>query len=63
MKDHTELFKQFSDDESFWRWLTDTIFNITYDQPNTWADWAAFRNMECGMRGSERQREVEKLDE
>ncbi len=30
MKDNTELFKQFQDNESFRRWLTDTIFNLTY---------------------------------
>ncbi|MBA4016997.1 MAG: DEAD/DEAH box helicase [Pirellula sp.] len=31
MKDDTELFKQFSDNEGFKRWLTDTIFKMTYD--------------------------------
>ena len=31
LKDDTELFKQFSDNESFRRWLTDTIFAMTYD--------------------------------
>ncbi len=30
MKDDTELFKQFSDNEGFRRWLTDTMFGITY---------------------------------
>lgn len=30
MKDDTELFKQFSDNESFRRWLEDTSFAITY---------------------------------
>jgi type I restriction enzyme R subunit len=30
LKDDTELFKQFSDNESFRRWLTDAIFTITY---------------------------------
>jgi type I restriction enzyme R subunit len=30
MKDSTELFKQFSDNESFRRWMTDTVFNLTY---------------------------------
>ena len=29
--DIAELFKQFSDNESFRRWLTDTIFSITYE--------------------------------
>jgi type I restriction enzyme R subunit len=30
LKDDTELFKQFSDNESFRRWLTDTVFTLTY---------------------------------
>jgi type I restriction enzyme R subunit len=33
LKDDTELFKQFSDNESFRRWLTDTVFALTYDRP------------------------------
>lgn len=33
MKDDTELFKQFSDNQEFKRWLTDTIFSLTYDRP------------------------------
>lgn len=33
LKDDTELFKQFSDNESFRHWLTDTIFTLTYDAP------------------------------
>lgn len=33
LKDDTQLFKHFSDDESFRRWLTDTIFGLTYKQP------------------------------
>ena len=32
LKDDTELFKQFMDNESFKRWMTDTIFGLTYDQ-------------------------------
>jgi type I restriction enzyme R subunit len=32
LRDDTELFKQFSDNPSFKRWLTDTIFTFTYDQ-------------------------------
>lgn len=32
MRDDTELFKQFMDNESFKRWLTDTVFNLTYDK-------------------------------
>ena len=34
MKDDTELFKQFSDNPDFKRWLADTVFSITYGQPN-----------------------------
>ena len=30
LKDDTELFKQFSDNESFRRWLADTVFGLTY---------------------------------
>lgn len=32
MKDNTELFKQFQDNESFRRWIADTIFDLTYNQ-------------------------------
>ena len=32
LADHTELFKQFSDNDSFRRWLSDTIFAATYDK-------------------------------
>jgi len=31
LADHTELFKQFSDNPSFKKWLADTIFSVTYD--------------------------------
>ena len=31
MKDDTELFKQFMDNESFKRWMTDTVFGLTYE--------------------------------
>ncbi|MCK4659368.1 MAG: type I restriction endonuclease subunit R [Phycisphaerae bacterium] len=31
LADHTELFKQFSDNPSFKKWLADTIFNVTYE--------------------------------
>jgi type I restriction enzyme R subunit len=33
LKDDTELFRQFSDNESFRRWLTDTVFGMTYERP------------------------------
>ncbi|MGA2408012.1 MAG: type I restriction endonuclease subunit R [Bacteroidales bacterium] len=32
LTDHTELFKQFMDNQSFRKWLTDTIFTETYKQ-------------------------------
>jgi type I restriction enzyme R subunit len=32
LKDDTELFKQFVDNESFRRWLRETIFNLTYQR-------------------------------
>jgi len=32
LKDDTELFKQFADNESFRRWMTDTVFRLTYDR-------------------------------
>jgi type I restriction enzyme R subunit len=32
LKDDTELFKQFSDNESFRRWLTDMVFSLTYSE-------------------------------
>lgn len=31
LKDDTQLFKQFMDNESFRRWLTDTVFGLTYE--------------------------------
>jgi type I restriction enzyme R subunit len=34
MKDDTELFKQFSDNPDFKRWLADTVFGLTYGQSN-----------------------------
>ena len=33
LKDDTELFKQFMDNESFRRWLTDTVFALTTEDP------------------------------
>jgi len=30
LADHTELFKQFSDNPHFKRWLTDMVFDATY---------------------------------
>jgi type I restriction enzyme R subunit len=31
LKDDTQLFKQFMDNDSFRRWLTDTVFGLTYE--------------------------------
>ena len=33
LQDDTELFKQFADNEGFKRWLTDTVFGLTYEPP------------------------------
>ena len=30
LADHTELFKQFSDNDSFRRWLSEMVFAATY---------------------------------
>lgn len=32
LSDHTELFKQFSNNPSFKKWLSDTIFGVTYEE-------------------------------
>lgn len=34
MKDDTQLFKQFSDNTDFRRWLSDSVFNATYRSPD-----------------------------
>ena len=31
LKDDTELFRQFMDNESFRRWMSDTVFGLTYE--------------------------------
>lgn len=33
LKDDTELARQFYDNESFKRWMTDTVFGLTYEPP------------------------------
>ena len=33
MRDDTELFKQFMDNEGFQRWMSDTVFGLAYDRP------------------------------
>jgi type I restriction enzyme R subunit len=38
LQDDTELFRQFSDNESFRRWLTDTVFGLTYEQARRGVD-------------------------
>jgi type I restriction enzyme R subunit len=32
LKDDIELFKQFSDNAGFKRWLADTVFDMTYQE-------------------------------
>jgi type I restriction enzyme R subunit len=32
LSDHAELFRQFSENDDFRRWLNDTIFGLTYDE-------------------------------
>ena len=34
LKDDAELFKQFMDNESFRRWITDTVFGLIYERSN-----------------------------
>ena len=33
LSDHTQLFKEFQDNDSFKKWLSDTIFRVTYHKP------------------------------
>ncbi len=33
INDDMQLFKQFTDNEGFRRWLTDNVFGLTYSQP------------------------------
>ena len=35
LADHTDLFKHFSDNASFKKWLADTIFGVTYEEGGT----------------------------
>ena len=35
MRDDTELFKQFMDNDSFKRWMTDTVFSLAYEPSAT----------------------------
>ena len=32
LKDDTELFKQYSDNEGFKRWLADMVFGLTFEE-------------------------------
>jgi type I restriction enzyme R subunit len=32
LKDDAELYKQFSDNPDFHRWLTDIVFSMTYEE-------------------------------
>ena len=31
MADNMEIFKQFNDNQSFKKWLSDMVFNVTYN--------------------------------
>ncbi len=33
LSDHTELYKQFAENESFRRWVTEMTFSATYEAP------------------------------
>jgi len=35
LKDDTQFFKEFSDNDSFRRWVTDTVFGLTYEPSGT----------------------------
>ena len=35
IQDDSELFKQFMDNDGFKRWMTDTVFGITYKKDNS----------------------------
>ncbi|MNY08231.1 hypothetical protein D3C86_1410740 [compost metagenome] len=39
LADHTELFKQFSDNPSFKRWLTEMVFDATYVPGAAWPEF------------------------
>lgn len=43
MKDDTELFRQYSDNDGFKRWLTDTVFGLTYQPKHPGSDQVARR--------------------
>ena len=43
LNDDMQLFKQFTDNEGFQRWLTDTVFGLTYTQPQV-GDQATVRD-------------------
>lgn len=36
LKDDTEPFRQFSNNESFRRWRTDAMFRLTYQETAAW---------------------------
>ncbi|MBU2548079.1 MAG: type I restriction endonuclease subunit R, partial [Proteobacteria bacterium] len=35
LSDHTDLFKLYSDDQSFKKWLSDNVFSMTFQGPET----------------------------
>ena len=46
MRDDTELFKQFMDNESFKLWMTDTVFTLAYEQADAGGDGSTARRFE-----------------
>lgn len=48
--DHNELLKQFYDDSSFKRWLSDAVFSATYDDALAAGDARAGRRPKAGRR-------------
>jgi len=42
LADQTELFKQFSDNDSFKKWLSDAVFGLTYRPSGQPGQVAAF---------------------
>ena len=49
MADNMELFKQFQDNPSFKKWLSDMVFNMTYE-PNTGSKVVNYPEQKSTMR-------------
>ena len=53
LKDDTELFKQFMDNEGFRRWLTDTVFGMASQRlrrPEQWGRSSTLRKLSMTLR-------------